>query len=60
MYYIYIYIIALIPENITSWTQHCHKSEVVLTGPDFAYYYLSILYYLNYHDKDGHLEAFTC
>ena len=25
----------------------------------FAYYYLAILYYLNYHDKDGHLEAFT-
>ena len=25
----------------------------------FAYYYLAILYYLNYHDKDGHLETFT-
>ena len=24
----------------------------------FAYYYLAILYYSNYHDKDGNLEAF--
>ena len=25
----------------------------------FAYYYLALLYYSNYRDKDGHLEAFT-
>ena len=24
----------------------------------FAYYYLAILYYSHYHDKDGNLEAF--